>query len=77
MARKPVNDTDYRLIDATLIKLVHEAGKLSAETSKLSAETAKIQAESRYYPIIALGTIAVGALGGVVAIIAGIVKLAS
>ncbi|MEZ2419454.1 hypothetical protein [Luteibacter sp. RCC_6_2] len=71
-----MNDTDYRLIDATLIKLVHEAGKLSAETSKLSAETARIQAESRYYPMIALGTLAVGVLGGVTALIACLIRLA-
>lgn len=71
-----MNETDYRLIDATLLKLVHEAAKLSEETSKVRAETAKIQAEGRYYPIIALGTIAVGFLGGLTALIACVVKLA-
>lgn len=48
-----------------------------ANTMKLGAETAKINAEARYYPIVALGAIAVSALGALAAIVAGLLKLFS
>ncbi|UPG93139.1 hypothetical protein [Luteibacter aegosomatissinici] len=66
---KTVNAADLELIHANISKTM-------AETMKLGAETAKIQAEQRYYPMVALGAIVVGALGAGASIIAGVIKLA-
>ena len=53
-----------------------EIGKLIAETVKIGAETAKIQTEQRYYPMVALGTIAVGVLGALITLVVVVIKLA-
>lgn len=73
---RTVNAADIELIHANISKMIAETMKLSAEASKVSAETSKIQAEQRYYPMVALGAIIVGALGAGAAIIAAVVKLA-
>lgn len=58
----PMNDDDRELIRANL-------NKMMAETMKISAETTKILAEQRYYPMVALGSVIVAALGAAVVII--------
>jgi hypothetical protein len=65
----PMNNADLELIRASIFKTVAEAMKLGAETSKINAEL-------RYYRWVVLGTIAVGALGTGVAIVAGVIKQA-
>jgi hypothetical protein len=64
-----LNNADLELIHANISKTM-------AETMKLGAETAKIQAEQKYYPMVALGAIVVGALGAGTAMIAAVIKLA-
>lgn len=43
--------------------------KTLAEADKLNAETAKILQETRWYPLVALGAMLVGFLGGLATII--------
>ncbi|WP_146171630.1 hypothetical protein [Luteibacter sp. OK325] len=57
-----MNTADLELIHANITKTM-------AETMKLGAETSKINAELRYYPLVAIGIIAVGALGTIAAVL--------
>lgn len=56
-------------------ELIHaNFSKIMAETMKLGAETAKIQEEARFYPMVALGTIAVTGIAAFATIVIALIK---
>lgn len=65
---KHMNDEDRELLRS-------QNSQLIAQTMKLNAEASKIMEETRYYPLIALGAIVVGALGALGTMAILVVKL--
>ena len=50
-------------------KAIAETNKLAAEASKVAAESNKIMAETRWYPLVALGSVGLATVTAVVAIV--------
>ena len=57
-----MNDEERKLLRAQISQQIAQTMRIGAEIPKIMAESQKIQAETRYYPLIALGTIVVSAL---------------
>ena len=67
MAVEPMDKEELELIHANFSKIM-------AETMKLGAETARIQKEIRFYPMVALGTIAVTGLAALATLVIALIK---